>query len=75
VAIRKFDHQTLLLQGGGALGAYHAGVYEDLTEARLEPNWVVGVSGNLCWSGSNFWSPPISFEPWLWTRRSLTLRF
>ena len=41
---RKFDHQILLFQGGGALGAYHAGVYEGLTEAGLEPNWVVGVS-------------------------------
>jgi NTE family protein len=41
---RKFDHQILLLQGGGALGAYHAGVYEGLAEAGREPTWVVGVS-------------------------------
>lgn len=41
---RRFDHRILLFQGGGALGAYHAGVYEGLTEAGIEPNWVVGVS-------------------------------
>ncbi len=40
----KFDHEVLLLQGGGALGAYHAGVYEGLAEAGREPTWVVGVS-------------------------------
>jgi NTE family protein len=40
----KFDHDILLLQGGGALGAYQAGVYEGLVEAGLEPTWVVGIS-------------------------------
>jgi NTE family protein len=34
----------LLLQGGGALGAYQAGVYEALHEADLHPNWVAGIS-------------------------------
>jgi NTE family protein len=32
------------LQGGGALGAYQAGVYEALHEAGIEPDWVVGTS-------------------------------
>lgn len=41
---RKFDHEILLFQGGGALGAYHAGVYEGLVEAGRQPTWVVGVS-------------------------------
>jgi NTE family protein len=41
---RKFDHQILLLQGGGALGAYHAGVYEGMAERGRELTWVVGVS-------------------------------
>ncbi|MEN6373955.1 MAG: patatin-like phospholipase family protein [Smithella sp.] len=41
---RKFDHQILLLQGGGALGAYQAGVYEGLMEAGVAPTWVVGIS-------------------------------
>src|SRR5512140_3349063 len=40
----KFDHVVLLLQGGGALGAYHAGVYEGLAQAGRNPTWVVGVS-------------------------------
>lgn len=39
-----FSNISLLLQGGGALGAYQAGVFEALSEARLEPNWVAGVS-------------------------------
>jgi len=35
---------ALVLQGGGALGAYQAGVYQCLHEAGLEPEWVSGVS-------------------------------
>jgi NTE family protein len=35
---------ALVLQGGGALGAYQAGVYEALHEAGIEPDWVCGVS-------------------------------
>jgi NTE family protein len=35
---------ALLLQGGGALGAYQAGVYEALAEAGIEPDWVAGIS-------------------------------
>ena len=38
------DGISLVLQGGGALGAYQAGVYQALHEAGLEPDWVVGVS-------------------------------
>jgi len=38
------DGIGLVLQGGGALGAYQAGVYQALHEAGLEPDWVVGVS-------------------------------
>ena len=34
----------MLLQGGGALGAYQAGVFEALSEADLEPDWVAGIS-------------------------------
>ena len=34
----------LVLQGGGALGAYQGGVYEALHEAGLEPDWLAGVS-------------------------------
>ena len=30
---------VLVLQGGGALGAYQAGVYQALHEAEIEPDW------------------------------------
>ena len=35
---------ALLLQGGGALGAYQGGVYQGLAEAELHPDWVAGIS-------------------------------
>jgi NTE family protein len=35
---------VLVLQGGGALGAYQAGVYQGLSEAGIEPDWVIGTS-------------------------------
>ncbi|HEX4028063.1 MAG TPA: patatin-like phospholipase family protein [Rhizomicrobium sp.] len=35
---------ALVLQGGGALGAYQPGVYQALHEAGIEPDWVSGVS-------------------------------
>lgn len=35
---------VLVLQGGGALGAYQWGVYEGLHEAGIEPEWVIGTS-------------------------------
>ena len=40
----RFDCIALLLQGGGALGAYQAGVYEALAEVDLRPDWVAGTS-------------------------------
>src|SRR5262252_947460 len=40
----SFEQIALLLQGGGALGAYQAGVYEALAEADLHPDWVAGIS-------------------------------
>ena len=39
-----FECIALLLQGGGALGSYQAGVYQALAEADLHPDWVAGVS-------------------------------
>jgi NTE family protein len=39
-----FECIALLLQGGGALGAYQAGVYEAMAEANLHPDWVAGIS-------------------------------
>ena len=35
---------VLVLQGGGALGSYQAGVYEALAESGIPPDWVAGVS-------------------------------
>ena len=39
-----FERIALLLQGGGALGSYQAGVYQALSEAGLHPDWVAGIS-------------------------------
>ncbi|KUM05184.1 patatin-like phospholipase family protein [Chromobacterium subtsugae] len=40
----RYQVVALVLQGGGALGAYQAGVYQGLAEANLHPNWVAGIS-------------------------------
>jgi NTE family protein len=39
-----FECTALLLQGGGALGSYQAGVYQALAEANVQPDWVAGIS-------------------------------
>src|ERR1700741_1750804 len=41
---RQYDCIILVLQGGGALGAYQAGVFEGMNEVGYLPNWVTGVS-------------------------------
>jgi len=40
----ELGQRVLVLQGGGALGAYQAGVYQALDEAGVAPDWVVGTS-------------------------------
>src|SRR5262245_13584355 len=40
----RFEQTVLLLQGGGALGSYQAGVYQALAESGLHPDWVAGIS-------------------------------
>jgi NTE family protein len=40
----EFIRTVLVLQGGGALGSYQAGVFEALAEAGVDPHWVAGVS-------------------------------
>ncbi|MBR0749125.1 patatin-like phospholipase family protein [Bradyrhizobium japonicum] len=35
---------VLVLQGGGALGSYQAGVYQALQESAIEPDWIIGTS-------------------------------
>ena len=44
--MRKLDFKTvaLVLQGGGALGSYQAGVVEGLVAAGIEPDWLAGIS-------------------------------
>lgn len=42
--IAAHGQTVLVLQGGGALGAYQVGVYQALHEAGVEPDWVVGTS-------------------------------
>ena len=39
-----FKSVALLLQGGGALGAYQGGVYQALVEHGVEPTWLCGIS-------------------------------
>jgi NTE family protein len=39
-----FECIALVLQGGGALGSYQAGVYEAMTEVDVHPDWVAGIS-------------------------------
>ena len=40
----SYDEIGLVLQGGGALGSYQAGVYEGLAEVGVEPTWISGIS-------------------------------
>ena len=42
--VLPFERVVLVLQGGGALGAYQAGVYEAIHEAKIEVNWICGTS-------------------------------
>jgi NTE family protein len=42
--IKALGQTVLVLQGGGALGAYQVGVYEALHEAGIAPQWVIGTS-------------------------------
>jgi NTE family protein len=76
-----FECVTLLLQGGGALGAYQGGVYEALAEANIHPDWIAGVSigainaaiiaGNPPNSRVDrlreFWTHVTSSAPWDWS--------
>ncbi|SRR6266513_341532 len=42
-AKHDYDDVILVLQGGGALGAYQAGVFEGMAETGYKPSWVTGV--------------------------------
>jgi NTE family protein len=45
-APRPVDYKSvaLVLQGGGALGSYQGGVYEELAKAGYDPTWYAGIS-------------------------------
>lgn len=43
-AAMRDAHRALVLQGGGALGAYQAGVYAAASETQRPPDWIAGVS-------------------------------
>lgn len=75
-----FECVALVLQGGGALGAYQAGVYEALAEANIHPDWIAGISIgaiNAAIIAGNppntrvdrlreFWTQATSGAPWDW---------
>ena len=44
IELPQYETVALMLQGGGALGAYQAGVYQGLDEAGIRPNWLAGIS-------------------------------
>jgi NTE family protein len=44
IEVPAYDVIALVLQGGGALGAYQAGVYEGMHEAGIRPTWLAGIS-------------------------------
>ncbi|WP_418317159.1 patatin-like phospholipase family protein [Piscinibacter sakaiensis] len=44
VAPPEHEHTVLVLQGGGALGAYQAGAFEGFAAAGASPDWIAGVS-------------------------------
>lgn len=44
IDVSAYPRVALVLQGGGALGSYQAGVYEGLANAGIHPNWVSGIS-------------------------------
>lgn len=81
-----FDCIALLLQGGGALGAYQGGVYEALAEANIHPDWIAGISigainaaiiaGNPPNSRVDrlreFWTQVTSDAPWQWSGAPFT---
>jgi NTE family protein len=75
-----FECVALVLQGGGALGAYQGGVYEALAEAGIHPEWIAGISIgaiNAAIIAGNppkdrvgrlreFWTDATSSAPWHW---------
>lgn len=56
--IPESEQIVLVLQGGGALGAYQYGVFEALDEAHIHPQWVIGTSIGAINGGLIAGNPP-----------------
>lgn len=44
IALPPYERICLLLQGGGALGSYQAGIYQGLHEVGIQPTYLSGIS-------------------------------
>ncbi len=44
IKLPPYQQVALIFQGGGALGAYQAGVYDGISQSGIEPTWVAGIS-------------------------------
>src|SRR3546814_15499256 len=65
----KYPAIALVLQGGGALGAYQCGVYQSLPEAGIRPNWLAGLSIgaiNAAIIAGNVPDAPVDLLPAFW---------
>jgi hypothetical protein len=62
---RKFDHEILLLQGGGALGAYQAGQAKDaeFSRATVNARWAGGLAEIRRSAASLEWMQPLDLGP------------
>jgi NTE family protein len=72
----QHEHTVLVLQGGGALGAYQAGAFEGFAAAGASPDWVAGVSIGAINAALIAGNPPALRVPRLrefWQRVSLPL--
>jgi len=43
-SLARFERIAMVLSGGGALGAYHAGTYAALENSGVRPNWIAGTA-------------------------------
>lgn len=57
-SIPASEQVVLVLQGGGALGAYQYGVFQALDEAKVSPDWVIGTSIGAINGGLIAGNPP-----------------
>ncbi len=58
ITISNIFKKVLVLQGGGALGAYQLGVYKAIHEKKLDLDWVIGTSIGAINGGIIAGNPP-----------------